>query len=58
MARTATLRNRLTGAEVKVHATTKHPDCSYGHAVWVDNDDNAYCEVDARFPNPFYDIIE
>lgn len=58
MARTATLKNRLDGAEVKVHATTDHPDSSYGRAVWVDDENNAYCEVDARVPNPFYDITE
>ena len=58
MARTAILKNRLTGVEVKVHATTNHTDSSYGHAVWVDDDNNAYCEVDARFPNILYDIME
>ena len=58
MARTATLRNRLNGVEVRVHATTDHPDSSYGRAVWVDDENNAYCEVDARVPNLFYDITE
>ena len=58
MARTATLKNRLNGVEVRVHATTDHPDSSYGRAVWVDDENNVYCEVDARVSNPFYDITE
>lgn len=58
MARTATLKNKLNGVEVRVHATTDHPDSSYGRAVWVDDENNAYCEVDARVPNPLYDITE
>ena len=56
--RQATLRNKVTGVEVRVHATTEHPDSSYGRAVWVDDDNNAYCEVDARVANLFYDIDE
>jgi hypothetical protein len=56
--RQATLRNKVTGVEVRVHATTEHPDSSYGKAVWVDDENNAYCEVDAKFGNPFYEIIE
>ena len=56
--RTATLRNKLNGVDVRVLATTDHPDSSYGRAMWVDDDNNAYCEVDSRVPNPFYDIME
>lgn len=56
--RQATLKNKLNGVEVRVHATTEHPDSSYGRAVWVDDDNNVYCEVDARVPNPFYEITE
>ena len=56
--RQATLKNKLNGVEVRVHATTEHPDSSYGRAVWVDDDNNAYCEVDARVPNPLYEITE
>ena len=56
--RQATLRNKVTGVEVRVHATTEHPDSSYGRAVWVDDDNNAYCEVDAKAANPFYEIDE
>lgn len=56
--RTATLRNVLTGEEVRVHATTDHPDSSYGQAVWVDDENNSYCIVDLPVPNPFYEIEE
>lgn len=56
--RKAILRNKINGMEVEVHATTEHPDSSYGKAVWVDNDNNAYCEVDAKIQNPFYEITE
>ena len=52
------MRNIVNGEEVKVHATTEHPDSSYGKAVWVDDDNNAYCEVDPVVPNPFYEIDE
>ncbi len=54
--RTAILRNVVTGVEVKVHATTDHPTSSYGLPVWVDDDGNAYCQVDT--PCPFYEITE
>lgn len=54
----AILTNKITGAKVRVHATTDHPCSSYGIAVWVDDDDNAYCEVNGIIPNPFYDIVE
>ena len=56
--RQATLKNKLNGVEVRVHATTEHPDSSYGRAGWVDDDNNAYCEADARVPNPFYETTE
>ena len=56
--RIATLKNKVTGVSIKVHASTNHPDCHYGHAVWVDSDNIAYCEVDAKFDNPIYEISE
>lgn len=56
--RTATLINLVSGVKVKVHATTEHPDSSYERAVWVDDDNFAYCEVDPVVPNPFYEIVE
>ena len=54
--RTATLKNLVNGVEIKVHATTDHPASSYGIPVWVDDDNNAYCQVDT--PTPFYQIDE
>lgn len=56
--RKAILINKVTGVEVKVHATTDHPASSYGKAVWVDNDNISYCEVDAKFGSQFYDVID
>lgn len=54
----AILTNLVRGNQVEVHATTEHPDSSYGQPVWVDADNNAYMLVGAN--NPFYsvDIIE
>ena len=52
------MKKIVNGEEVKVHATTEHPDSSYGKAVLVDDDNNAYCEVDSVVPNPFYEIVE
>lgn len=54
--RTATLRNLINGIEVKVHATTDHPDSSYGKPVWVDDDGNSYCQV--GIPAFGYEIME
>ena len=50
----ATLTNRVTGASVPVTATTNHAASSYGKAVWVDADGQAYCQV--GFEAPFYDV--
>ena len=54
--RTATLRNVVNGVEVRVHATTEHPDSSYGQPVWVDDEGQAYCQCDIF--NPFYEVVE
>lgn len=54
--KTAILTNTMTGVSVSVHATTEHPASSYGLAVWVDDDNNAYTEVDSRLTNPIYHI--
>lgn len=53
--RRAILTDIVTGRKVRVHATRTHYTCSYGQAVWVDDDDNAYCQV--GIPTPFF-IIE
>lgn len=50
----ATLTNIINGVSVEVYATTEHSASSYGRAVWVDEENTAYCEVDSV--NPFYEI--
>ena len=52
--KTATLKNMVNGVEVRVHATTEHPDSHYGQPVWVDDEGTAYCQV--GLPSPFYQI--
>lgn len=52
----AKIKNVITGQVVSVHATTDHPDSSYGQPVWVDDNNQAYFIV--GFNNPFYDILE
>ena len=54
--RKAILTNKVTGAKVRVHSTTEHPDSSYGHEIWVDDNNISYLEVGAK--NPFYEIHE
>lgn len=56
--RKAILKNKVTGVEIEVYATTEHPDSSYGKAVWVDKGGTAYMQVDYRFENPFYEVVE
>ena len=56
--RKATLKNVITGEKIKVYATCEHPQCHYGRAVWVDDENIAYLEVDCKVPNPFYKIEE
>lgn len=50
----AILTNKVNGESVEVHSTTEHPDSSYGQPVWVDDEGQAYCQV--NMPNPFYEI--
>lgn len=50
------LRNSFSGELIEVTATTNHPESSYGHEVWVDKDNIAYCEVGREAP--FYQIIK
>lgn len=38
------LKNLITGECVAVRATADHSSSSYGKAVWVDRDNNAYCQ--------------
>ncbi len=51
------LRNKITGVEVEVRATTEHPDCHYGQAVWVDKNNVAYLQVGLEHLNPVYELI-
>ena len=50
----AKLINKINGQVVSVKATCKHPESHYGHAVWVDSENVAYCEVE--MPNPIYEV--
>lgn len=49
------LKNNFNGEEIEVTSTTNHPESSYGKAVWVDKEGNAYCQVGMEAP--FYTII-
>ena len=57
--RKAIIKNKVTGAEVEVHATTEHSASNYGKSVWVDENNNAYMQTDLpkHAQNPFYTII-
>lgn len=52
----AILKNNVSGEEVKVIATTEHPDSSYGKVVWIDETGVAYCQVGME--SPFYTVIK
>lgn len=51
----AKLINNVTKIEVEVRASYNHPACSYGRAVWVDKNNEAYTQVGVI--TPFYTII-
>ena len=40
MAVTATITILATGDKIKVHWSTTHPSCSYGKAVWCDDNES------------------
>ena len=52
----AILTNNITGVSVEVHATTEHPDSSYGIPVLVDDNNIAYMQVGAT--HPFFSVTE
>ena len=52
----AKIKNKLNGEIIVVTSTNTHPDCSYDQAVWVDDNNNAYCVVGME--SPMYDIVE
>lgn len=45
MASTATITILATGEKIKVHASKDHPSCSYGQAVWCDDNENPIVQV-------------
>lgn len=49
----AVIKNRMTGEEIAVTATTDHPTCSYGQALWADDNGTAYFQV--GMANPIYE---
>ena len=51
----AKLINNVTNKEVEVRASYNHPACSYGRAVWVDKNNEAYTQV--GMSTPLYTII-
>ena len=42
----ATLIDNITGERIQVRSTTRHPSSSYGFPIWVDADNNPYCQCD------------
>lgn len=55
---TAILHNNVDGTETLVHSTTDHPSCSYGKAVWVDTNGNAYMQVGMEHLVPMYKLLD
>lgn len=51
----ARLINNVTKKEIEVRVSYDHPACSYGHAVWVDKNNEAYTQV--GMITPLYTII-
>ena len=51
----AKLINNVTNKEVEVRVSYEHPACSYGGAVWVDENNEAYTQV--GMITPLYTII-
>ena len=51
----ARLINNVTKIEIEVRASYNHPACSYGCAVWVDKNNEAYTQV--GMITPLYTVI-
>ena len=51
----AKLINNVTKKEFEVRVSYEHPACSYGRAVWVDKNNEAYTQV--GMITPLYTII-
>lgn len=52
----AKLTSMINGVTIDVHATTNHPCSSYGHPVWVDDDNQAYVQVGLEAMQPWYQV--
>lgn len=52
----AIIRNKHNGVTTEVYSTTEHPASSYGLAIWVDEDNNPYYQID--LPSVFYEELE
>ena len=50
------LRNIASGVILDVSQTTEHPDCSYGQPIWIDESNNALCQVGMEAP--FYEVLQ
>ena len=50
------LRNIASGVILNVSQTTEHPDCSYGQPIWIDESNNALCQVGMEAP--FYEVLQ
>lgn len=51
----AKLINNVTNKEVEVRVSYEHPACSYGRAVWADENNQAYMQV--GMITPLYTVI-
>lgn len=56
--KTAILTNTVTHERVTVHTTKNHPDCSYGYAMWVDDNGQAYMQEGLEKLNPYYQLAD
>ena len=50
------LKNLISGELIEFTSTTENSCSSYGHPVWVDENNQAYCEVGRE--KPFYEVVE
>lgn len=50
------LRNVASGMILNVSQTTEHPDCSYGQPIWIDESNNALCQIGMEAP--FYEVLQ
>lgn len=53
----AILTNLLTQEKIEVKSSTEHPASSYGMAVWVDKDGQAYGQCNLPIPGHNIEIM-